>query len=119
MPRESVVVLVSTALGCVGLPGCEGGRAEAASALKAPNHHGTKRAHAGSPETRQKAEPAEELITASKKLLAEHADAPIGSEFPISVGGKRYVARIEAHDNPGNEPGRPPGKHKGVTVYKP
>lgn len=110
---ESVVLLA--ALGGFSLAGCEGGRAEAASAATAPNNRGTGTTR----ETREKAEPTAELSAASKKLLVEHADAPIGSEFPLSVGGKRYVARIEEHDNPGNEPGRPPGKHKGVTVYKP
>lgn len=117
MPRAPVVVSLGTLL-CLALPGCESRRAEAASAVKAPNDRGTKHAASG-PETRQKAKPTAELIAASKKVLAEHADAPIGSEFPLSVGGQRYVARIEEHDNPGNESGRPPGKHKGVTIYKP
>jgi hypothetical protein len=115
MRLESVVLLGT--LGCLGLAGCEGGRAEAASAVTASHTRAT--ATTRGFETRQKAKPTPELIAASEKLLAEHADAPIGSEFPLSVGGERYVARIEEHDNPQNEPGRPPGKHRGVTVYKP
>ncbi|HYJ09026.1 MAG TPA: hypothetical protein VEX18_08450 [Polyangiaceae bacterium] len=115
MRCESAVVL--GALGGFSLVGCEGGRAEAASVVTPP--HNRRSASKRGFETRQKAEPTAELIAGSEKLLADHADAPIGSQFPLSVGGARYVARIEEHDNPGNEPGRPPGKHKGVTVYKP
>lgn len=116
MPLRSVVLLLCSTLY---LPGCEGGRAQAASAAQAKDDRGPKHASGQGPETRQKAQPTPELIAASEKLLAEHGDAPIGSEFRLTVGGERFVARIEEHDNPGNQPGRPPGKHKGVTVYKP
>lgn len=69
------------------------------------------------PETRKKAPITPALVAASERLLAEHHDAPIGSEFPIVVEGKAYVARIEEHENASGSPSRPPGKHKGVTVY--
>jgi hypothetical protein len=68
---------------------------------------------------RRKAPVTPEIIAASQAILNEHADAPLGSEFPIQIEGKKYVARIEAHDNPTGSPGRPPGKHRGVTVYEP
>lgn len=72
-----------------------------------------------SPEMRKKAPVTPQIIAASQEILVEHADAPLGSEFPIRVDGKRYVARIEEHDNESGSPGRPPGKHRGVTVYEP
>jgi hypothetical protein len=72
-----------------------------------------------SPETRRKAPVTLEIIAASKRLLEERAGAPIGSEFPLDVAGKRYLARIEEHDNEEGSPERPAGKHKGVTVYEP
>lgn len=59
------------------------------------------------------------IIAASEKLLNEHGDAPIGSEHTLTADGKRYIARIEEHENPSGDPSRPPGKHKGVTVYEP
>ena len=67
---------------------------------------------------RKKADVTPAIIAASQKILSQHADAPIGSEFPIVVEGRAYVARIEEHDNSSGEPSRPPGRHKGVTVYE-
>lgn len=69
------------------------------------------------PETRKKAAIAPALVAASERLLAEHHDAPIGSEFPIVVEGKPYVARIEEHENVSGSTSHPPSKHKSVTVY--
>jgi hypothetical protein len=97
--------------------GCEGGRAAVGSA-EAKQPSDSKPTETKSPETRQKAKLTPELVEASEKLLAEHASAPVGSEFPLTVGGKTYTGRIEEHDNPEGEPGRPPGKHRGVTVYE-
>lgn len=71
------------------------------------------------PETRKKAKPSPPVIAAGQKVLAEHADAPIGSEFRIEIEGKPFLARIEEHDNSSGDPTRPAGKHKGVTVYEP
>jgi hypothetical protein len=70
----------------------------------------------GNLRTLRQEELSKELIRVSERILEQHADAPIGTEVPFSHGGRRYVARIEEHHNPNNEPGRPPGKHKGVTV---
>jgi hypothetical protein len=61
----------------------------------------------------------DELIGVSERLLEQHADAPLGTEVPFSHGGRRYVARIEEHVNATNNPKRPPGKHKGVTLFTP
>jgi hypothetical protein len=71
------------------------------------------------PEMRRKAPITPQIIAAGQAILIEHADAPLGSEFPVQVEGKKYVARIEQHDNPGGSPRRPPGKHRGVTMYEP
>lgn len=65
----------------------------------------------------KKAEVTPALEKKAQELLAEHEDAPYGAEYEFSLEGRRYVARIEEHDNTSNEPGRPPGKHKGITVY--
>lgn len=103
--------LVATSSGCDGKP------AEAASLGRGrPSPQGGLPERA---EVRKKAAVTPALIAASERLLQQHADAPIGSEFPLTVEGKRLVARIEEHDNPSGAPGRPPGKHKGVTVYEP
>lgn len=67
---------------------------------------------------RKPAKPTPDVIAAGAKILAKNPDAKVGSEHPFVVDGKHYVGRIEEHDNPANEPGRPPGKHKGVTVYE-
>lgn len=118
-----MLVLSCWALSWGGSLGCEGNRTDTASAAGArderdPRPVSLQGRTAPGPETRKKADPTPEIIEASKRLLVERADAPIGSEFPLTVGGQSYIGRIEEHDNPNNEPGRPSGKHKGVTVYE-
>lgn len=66
----------------------------------------------------KKAEPTPEIIDKAEQILRANADAEYGKEIPFQLNGKRYVARVEEHDNSTNEPGRPRGKHKGVTVYE-
>jgi hypothetical protein len=58
-----------------------------------------------------------EIVARAEKILAEHADEPVGTEIPFTLNGRRYVARLELHDNPDGSPERPSGQHKGVTVY--
>jgi hypothetical protein len=62
-------------------------------------------------ETDRKAEVTPELAERAQKILEAHADAPVGTEIPFTHGGKRYIARIEQHDNAEK------GAHKGVTIY--
>ena len=68
-------------------------------------------------ETSRKAETSPEIVQRAEQILAEHSDAPVGTEIPFVLNGKRYVGRVEIHDNPNASPGRPPGEHKGITVY--
>jgi len=65
----------------------------------------------------KKAEVSPAITQKATEILNANPDAPIGSEHPFTHDGKRYVGRIEEHDNPTGEPGRPAGKHRGVTVY--
>lgn len=58
-----------------------------------------------------------ELGPIAQRILEEHAEDPLGTEIPFQHEGRRYVARIEVHDNPEGDPGRPLGKHRGVSVY--
>jgi hypothetical protein len=67
--------------------------------------------------TQQKAEVTPELTRRAEQILKENEGAAIGAEIPFSMNGRRYVARIEEHENAEGDPGRPAGKHKGVTVY--
>jgi len=53
-----------------------------------------------------------ELIEHSERILSEHADAPVGTNVPLRVNGRRYLARIELHED------EEKGKHKGVTLYE-
>jgi hypothetical protein len=76
------------------------------------------RQQAGSPTpTSQKAPTSPEIVERAAKILAEHANEPVGTEIPFTLNGQRYMARIELHDNSDGSPERPPGQHKGVTVY--
>jgi hypothetical protein len=69
------------------------------------------------PVTRRPAETTPEIIAKATELLWANDSASIGTEFPFDMNGRRYVARIEMHDNPDGDPGRPQGEHKGMTVY--
>ena|SRR5712691_3135615 len=57
------------------------------------------------------------IIAEAEKILRTNPDAPMGTEFPFEVSGRKYVARIEQHDNPDGDPARPQGPHKGITVF--
>jgi hypothetical protein len=67
---------------------------------------------------RKKAVPSAAIVAKAEDVLKAHGDAPIGAEFPVTVDGKAYTARIEEHENTNDDPNRPPGKHKGVTMYE-
>lgn len=54
----------------------------------------------------------------AERILEAHRDAPLGTEIPFEHEGQRFVARIELHDNPAADPGRPAGSHRGVSVYR-
>ena len=66
----------------------------------------------------RKAEVTPEIVAKSEQILRKHHDAKLGQEIPFRLNGRRYIARIEEHENASGEPGRPAGKHKGVTVYE-
>lgn len=68
--------------------------------------------------TRKKAALTPALAERAATLLREHPDATIGSELRFTLRGKTYTARFEEHENTSGNPARPPGKHKGVTVYE-
>lgn len=57
------------------------------------------------------------LAPRAQEILEEHADAPIGAEFPFEHEGEPFVARIEIHEHPHGGPRKPWGPHRGVTVY--
>ena len=66
---------------------------------------------------RKVAEVTPEIAAKAVEILRANPDAEYDTEFPFTLGGRKYVARIEVHDNPNGDPQRPQGKHKGVTVY--
>ena len=70
-----------------------------------------------SPEARRKAPTTPEIVERAEKILAENEGAPIGTEIAFTLNGRRYVARVETHDNPDATPDRPLGQHRGFTVY--
>ena len=53
-----------------------------------------------------------DLIEKSEQILKQHGDAPVGTDFPLRMNGRRYLARIEVHEDDTK------GKHKGVTLYE-
>jgi hypothetical protein len=58
-----------------------------------------------------------DLIAKADEILRTNPSAPFGSEFPFELSGRKYVARVEQHDNPDGDPSRPQGQHKGITLY--
>ena len=69
------------------------------------------------PATRRPADITPQIIAKATELLWANDSAQIGTEFPFDMNGKRYVARMEMHDNPDGDPDRPQGEHKGMTIY--
>jgi hypothetical protein len=59
------------------------------------------------------------LARRAEAILLDNREKPVGTAIPFTQNGRRYLARIEMHDNPENNPARPPGRHKGITVYEP
>lgn len=74
-------------------------------------------AHPSELRSPEKAVTTPDVVAKAEELLRENANAAIGTTIPFRLNGRGHVARIEEHDNPEREPGRPFGKHKGVTVY--
>ena len=66
---------------------------------------------------RRIAEVTPEIAAKAEEILRANPNAKYDSEFPFTLGGRKYVARIEMHDNPDGDSRRPQGPHKGVTVY--
>lgn len=54
-----------------------------------------------------------QLIAQSERLLEQHAERPVGTVIPFTLNGRRYVGRVEMHNNSAK------GEHKGLTVYIP
>jgi hypothetical protein len=67
--------------------------------------------------TRKVAELTPDLIAKADEILRTNPYAAFGTEFPFELSGRKYVARMEQHDNPDGDPRRPQGQHKGITVY--
>jgi hypothetical protein len=57
------------------------------------------------------------IVAKADEILRAHPSAELGSEFPFEIDGRKYVARVEEHDNQNGDPNRPIGPHKGITVY--
>jgi hypothetical protein len=79
-----------------------------AAASKAPAPAGT---------ARKPAELNPSIIAKAEEILRANPGADFGTEFPFEQNGRKYVARVEEHDNPEGDPRRPDGEHKGITVY--
>ena len=86
------------------------GEAPAVAAI-APQREG------GASRERKIAEVTPEIAAKASEILRANPGAQLGAEFPFAIAGRSYVARVEEHDNPEGDPDRPPGRHKGITVY--
>lgn len=94
------------------LPGCVGG------SCQGPSAGAPVKASLNDSQTRKKAPITPEVVEKAEEILKQNPEAAIGSDFRFDLHGKRYIARIEQHENASADPSRPAGKHKGVTVYE-
>ena len=110
--EKVLIACFGVALGCHTAP-------TAAADASAPATSGaqTSVAAPAKPTIRRPAEITPEIVAKATELLWANDSAKIGTEFPFDLNGKRYVARMEMHDNPDGDPNRPQGEHKGMTVY--
>jgi hypothetical protein len=58
-----------------------------------------------------------ELMLVSAELIKRHHAQRLGSEIPLEVAGKPYVARIERHFHPEGGAIKPWGFHPGVSLF--
>jgi len=108
-----------TCLGLVFAAGCHQAPTETPTSDAAPVGSVATVSDATSPRTgpREVAVITPELVAKAEEILWADSNAAFGTEVPFVLNGHRYVARFEWHDNPDADPGRPLGRHKGVTVY--
>jgi hypothetical protein len=104
--QKGLVLFAVVSLGCSKDVGANA-QGQSAVASSVPN-----------PGIGKKAEVTPELSEKARSILEEQPDAPLGTTVPFSLDGKDYIARFEEHENAEGDPDRPPGKHKGVTVYE-
>ena len=57
-----------------------------------------------------------DLIAASAELIKTHHKR-VGSEVPVEISGKQYIARIERHFHPEGGRAKPWGYHPGVSLF--
>lgn len=57
-----------------------------------------------------------ELVRRAAALLLSQLP-PIGTEIPLEVHGRMYIARVETHFHEIGGPKRPWGYHRGMTLY--
>jgi hypothetical protein len=103
----SGLLAAAVALGCHQAP----------AGISDQNERTPRAAPAASSSRRKVAEVTPEIAAKAEEILHANPNAEYDTEFPFTLGERKYVARIEVHDNPNGDPQRPQGKHKGVTVY--
>jgi hypothetical protein len=57
-----------------------------------------------------------ELVRRAAALLLSRLP-PLGTEIPLEVHGRMYIARVETHFHEIGGPKRPWGYHRGMTLY--
>jgi hypothetical protein len=57
-----------------------------------------------------------DLILASAELIKTH-HKQVGTEVPVEISGKHYIARIERHFHPEGGRAKPWGYHPGVSLF--
>jgi peptidoglycan hydrolase-like protein with peptidoglycan-binding domain len=57
------------------------------------------------------------LTAEAKRLLALHHAAAYGSEYPFTLDGLRYLARLEQHYHEPGGPLKPWGYHPGISLF--
>lgn len=104
--QQALLLIAGLALAC--------SRDVAASAQA----QGTSASPAPTPGVGKKAEVTPELAEKARTLLELQSEAALGTTVPFQLNGRDYIARFEEHESAEGDPDRPPGKHKGVTVYE-
>jgi hypothetical protein len=103
--RKALLLIAGLALACSRDVGASA--RQSASASPAPT-----------PGLGKKAEVTPALAEKARSILEAQPEAALGTTVPFTLNGKPFIARFEEHENVEGDPGRPPGKHKGVTVYE-
>jgi len=58
-----------------------------------------------------------ELVAEAQRLIRSHYQRPLGTEIPLEMAGRHFVAKLEIHYHPEGGAVKPWGYHRGISLF--